>query len=115
MNTDSFMKNLDASITICDINGTITYMNDKAVKAHENNGGEKLIGTNIYDCHPEPSKSKLARLINNKETNCYTIEKNGIKKLIYQTPCFEGNEYVGYSEIVFQIPFDIPHFIRDKK
>ncbi len=29
-------------------------------------------------------------------TNAYTIEKNGIKKLIHQTPWFENGEYTGF-------------------
>jgi hypothetical protein len=29
-------------------------------------------------------------------------------------PWFVEGEYQGMMEIVFEIPFDVPHFIRDK-
>ena len=112
MDISKFMDNLNASVTICDTSGIIIYMNDKAVKTFEKYGGNKLINTNILDCHPEPAKTKLAELIKTQKSNYYTIEKDGIKKLLYQFPWYEGNEYKGYAEIVLEIPFDMPHFIR---
>jgi hypothetical protein len=87
-------------------------MNDKAVSTFEKYGGDKLIGTNVLDCHPEPSKSKLIELMLNRSTNVYTIEKDGIKKLIYQAPWFENNEFAGIVELSLEIPFEMPHFIR---
>lgn len=115
MDTSLFLNNFDASITICDIDGKITYMNDKAIRTFEKYGGSKLIGSSIYDCHPEPAKTKLAEMISNQKKNSYTIEKDGVKKLIYQSPFYEGDEYKGFAEISLEIPFDIPHFNRDKK
>jgi hypothetical protein len=47
-----------------------------------------------------------------RQKNVYTIEKNGVKKLIYQTPWFENGEYRGFVEFGLEIPFEMPHFIR---
>ena len=46
-------------------------------------------------------------------TNAYTIEKNGVKKLIYQTPWFDGGKFAGLIEFSMEIPRELPHFIRD--
>lgn len=112
MNKNDWQKEFTCSITVTDKHGIIIYMNDKAISTFEKYGGEKLIGTNVLDCHPEPSKSKLKELILNQSTNVYTIEKNGIKKLIYQTPWFENNEFAGIVELSLEIPNEMPHFIR---
>ena len=41
-----------------------------------------------------------------------TFEKNGIKKLIYQSPWYRDGQYAGFVELSLEIPFDMPHFIR---
>lgn len=108
----NWTKEFQGAITVCDEKGTIVYMNDKAIKTFEKDGGDKLIGTNILECHPEPSKSKLKKLMDEKKVNAYTIEKNRIKKLIYQSPTFENGVYSGFIELSLEIPFELPNFIR---
>jgi len=46
------------------------------------------------------------------EKNIYTIEKNGVKKLIYQSPWYQNGKYAGFVELSLEIPFEMPHFIR---
>lgn len=106
-------KEIDFSITVCDKNGIITYMNNKAINTFKNDGGEKLIGTNVLDCHPEPSRTQLSEMLKNKTKNVYTIEKKGIKKLIYQTPYTEDGEYKGFVELSLEIPENMNNFIRE--
>ncbi len=108
----NWIKESDFSVTLCDKNGIISYMNDKAIKTFENDGGKKLIGTNVLDCHPEPSKTQLANMLKNETKNVYTIQKNGIKKLIYQAPYYENNEYKGFVEISMEIPEVMENFVR---
>jgi transcriptional regulator with PAS, ATPase and Fis domain len=107
-----WIKEFNGAITICDEKGIIIYMNDKALKTFQEDGGEKLIGTDILDCHPEPSKTTLKNLMDERKVNCYTIEKNGIKKLIYQSPAFSNGVYSGFIEFSFEIHFELPNFIR---
>lgn len=101
------------AITVCDTEGIITEMNDQAVRANQDQGGRKLIGTNLLDCHPEPARSKLVQLMNLREANVYTIEKNGKKKLIHQTPWYKKGKYCGFVELSIEIPQTMPHFVRD--
>ncbi len=46
------------------------------------------------------------------EKNIYSIEKNGVKKLIFQSPWFKNGEYAGFVELSLEIPFEMPHFVR---
>jgi transcriptional regulator with PAS, ATPase and Fis domain len=107
-----WIKEFNGAVTLCDLNGTITYMNEKALKTFAGDGGEKLIGTNVLDCHPEPSKTILKDLMENEKTNVYTIEKNGIKKLIFQSPFYSDGKYSGFVELSVEIPYEMPNFIR---
>ncbi len=112
MKNFDWQKEFQGAITLCEPNGLITYFNDKAVKDFEKDGGADLIGTNVLDCHPEPSKSQLREMLLNQKTNVYTIEKNGIKKLIYQSPLYEQGVHKGFIELSFEIPFQMEHFVR---
>jgi len=99
-------------VTVADREGTIVAMNRKALAVFAGDGGAALLGTNVFDCHPEPSRTKLRGLMEERRTNVYTIEKNGVKKLIYQAPWMIGGEYRGFVELSLEIPFELPHFVR---
>ena len=101
------------SITVCDLEGIVVEMNEKAAQMYRADGGKALIGKNLFDCHPEPSRTKLQQLLASGESNIYTTEKKGIKKFIYQTPWFQDGQRRGMIELVLEIPFNMPHFIRD--
>lgn len=107
-----WIKELPVAITVCDREGIITEMNEKSCQMFAKDGGSNLIGSNVLDCHPEKARKKLAEMLETGSANCYTIEKNGVRKMIYQTPWYEGGEYRGLVEIVMEIPFDLPHFKR---
>ena len=113
MTRHAWVQEFSGAIAITDREGKILEMNAKAVKTFEKEGGEKLIGTNVLDCHPEPAKAKLRAIMENRKPNVYTIEKAGIKKLIYQAPWYQGGKYAGVVELSVEIPFDLPHFVRD--
>jgi len=99
------------TIEVCDRDGVLLEMNDRAA---EQEGGRSLIGTNILDCHPEPSRSKLKALLECGQANVYTIQKKGKKKLIYQTPWYRNGQYAGFVELALEIPETMPHFNRDQ-
>lgn len=111
MTAMDYMKELNVAITVCDKEGKILQMNDKSQKT---NYGD-LVGQNVLDCHPEPARTKLVQLIKEQATNAYTIEKNGVKKLIYQTPWYENGEFMGLVEFSLEIPFEMPHYVRKPK
>jgi transcriptional regulator with PAS, ATPase and Fis domain len=108
----AWVKEFPGAITVCDPDGLITEMNDKAAKTFEEDGGRALIGKNVYDCHPEPARSQLKLLMESHQRNVYTIEKNGVKKIIYQSPLFHDGEYAGFIELSLEVPFEMPDFVR---
>lgn len=107
-----WLKEINAAITICDNQGIIIYMNDKSEEVFKNDGGKNLIGSNLFGCHPEPALTKLKKMLTDGTPNVYTIEKNGKKKIIYQTPWVKENIIEGMVELSFYIPVEMPHFIR---
>ncbi len=113
--SELWWQELPGSVMVCDREGIILLMNDKARQSFGSDGGERLLGTNVLDCHPEPSRSKLKNMLASGEINRYTIEKNGVKKLIYQSPWYCNGVYQGFVELALEIPFDMPHFVRKSK
>jgi len=107
-----WIKEFAGSIIVCDPEGSILEMNDKAAKGYEKDGGIKLIGSNLLDCHPEKARKKVEEMLATHEANIYTIEKKGIKKVVYQSPWYKDGQYAGIVELVLEIPFELPHFIR---
>ena len=112
MSQVKWVKDFPGAVTVCDAAGIVLEMNAKAGKTFEKWGGLDLVGKSLIDCHPEPARTKLLGLLKSRGTNAYTIEKNGLKKLIYQAPWFDGGEYGGMVELSLEIPFDMPHFVR---
>ncbi len=114
MSDHEWIKEFPAAVTVCDTEGIILEMNDKAAKTFEKDGGRfaNLIGSNMLACHPDPAREKTERLLATRVKNVYTIEKNGVKKLIYQSPWYKEGTYAGFVEISLEIPMEMPHFIR---
>ncbi len=112
MTTNDWIKEFPGAITVCDKDGVILDMNDKAAATLEKDGGRALIGKNLLDCHNEPSRSKVKDMLERHVRNVYTIEKNGIKKLIFQAPWFKNGTFGGFVELSVEIPFELPHFVR---
>jgi transcriptional regulator with PAS, ATPase and Fis domain len=105
----NWARELPAAVTVCDRNGVILEMNDKAKSTFTGD----FVGRNVLDCHPEPARAKLAELLATGKNNVYTIEKNGIRKLIYQSPWFRDGQFAGLVEISLELPKSVPHFRRD--
>jgi transcriptional regulator with PAS, ATPase and Fis domain len=108
-----WVKEFPGAVTVCAEDGTILAMNDRSAETFKADGGRALIGKNLLDCHSEASREKVHRLLASHEKNVYTIEKHGMKKLIYQSPWYENGEYRGLVELSLELPTDLPHFIRD--
>jgi transcriptional regulator with PAS, ATPase and Fis domain len=114
MDKHQWVQESSAAITVCDAQGIILEMNDQAAKVFQKRGGKKLVGSNLLDCHPEPARTKLKQLMEQQQTNIYTVEKNGVTRLIYQSPWYAGGKYSGFMEISFIVPSPMPHIVRDK-
>lgn len=111
----SWVNEFPAAISVAGLDGRILEMNQAAAAAFQSSGGLALIGQNLLDCHPEPSRTKLRQLMESRQTHVYTIEKKGVWKLIYQAPWYRDGQYAGFLEIALPIPAALPHFNRDEK
>ena len=108
----AWVREFRGAVTICDPQGIVLEMNAKAEAVFAADGGRALIGTNLLDCHPEPSRTQVREMLAKGRQNVYTIEKRGVKKLIYQVPWFRDGAYAGFLELSLEIPFEMPHFVR---
>jgi transcriptional regulator with PAS, ATPase and Fis domain len=107
--TDGFL----GAITVCDREGMVVYMNDLSKKQFAKTNEGDLLGKSLIDCHPEPSRTLLTKMLDEPTPNSYTIEKKGIRKMIHQTLWMEDGEFKGVVEISFEIPMELPHYKRD--
>jgi transcriptional regulator with PAS, ATPase and Fis domain len=108
----AWVKEFGGAVTVCDRDGIILEMNDRSAAVFAGDGGRALIGTNALDCHPERARAMMAELLAAGKKNVYTIEKGGVKKLIYQSPWYRGGAYAGFVELSLEIPAELPHFVR---
>jgi transcriptional regulator with PAS, ATPase and Fis domain len=107
-----WLDGIPVSAMACDRNGICVFLNDQAAQTFAKDGGHALLGQSLLDCHPEPARSRFAAQLATPRSNSYTIEKNGKKKFIHQTPWFRDGVFAGVVEMSFEIPFDLPHFTR---
>jgi transcriptional regulator with PAS, ATPase and Fis domain len=112
MSDHLWVQSFPGAITVADAAGIIIEMNDAARESFRDQGGEKLLGTSLLDCHPEPSRTRLVGIMANQRTNVYTFEKHGQKRLIYQTPWYRDGKYAGFVELSLEIPWEMAHFVR---
>jgi|GEM_PF-288164 len=101
------------AVTVCDARGTIVALNPEAARLFEAHGGLGLVGSSIYECHSPGSRTTIERLIASGTTHVYSVEKGGVRRLVYQGPWRRGQKH-GVLEVSFVIPRDIPLRMRDE-
>ncbi len=105
-------NSLNCAITVCDTEGIILYMNEKSIATFGKGDGQGMVGQSMFTCHSPRSVEIIRRLLDKGESNAYTIEKKGVKKMIYQTPWYKDGKVAGLVEISTVIPLDMPHYVR---
>ena len=100
------------AITVCDLDGKVIFMNERS-RATFDKDGKTMLGKNLMPCHSGQSQEKIRYMIATDTVNCYTIDKQGVKKMIYQTPWRDHDGNVcGMVEISMVIPAEMPHYVR---
>ena len=113
MTNHTWVDEFPVAVTVCDTKGVVLEMNQKSAENFKDDGGMELIGKNLFDCHPEPSRTKLKELLETERINVYTTEKKGVHEVICQAPWYKNGKYCGFVELSLTIPSAIPHFVRD--
>jgi transcriptional regulator with PAS, ATPase and Fis domain len=83
-----WLEDFPVAITVTDAKGAILAMNARSRKSFEKDGGGALVGRSVFDCHPEPARTKTLELFAGRAANHYTIRKNGQRKIIHQIPWY---------------------------
>ncbi len=107
-----WVHDFPAAITVCDTRGIIIAMNEKSALLFAKYGGYELIGKPLLDCHPPETQKKISTMLEKQVENYYISEKDGQKKLIIQSPWYEGSKFMGLVEIVKEITDEIPVYQR---
>lgn len=102
-----YFAEVAVSMTVCDLQGNVVYQN---ARAREALGDAR--GANLKECHRPESWAKICEMIAEGTTNAYTIEKRGVRKLIYQTPWYEEGCVAGLVEYSIVLPDNMPHKVR---
>jgi transcriptional regulator with PAS, ATPase and Fis domain len=103
---------LPAEVMACSKDGEILDMNAEAAILFGTDGGFSLLGANVLECHPESARVKLERMLKDQNTNAYYNTENGVTRFFYQAPWYQDGQYAGFIEISFEVPEQIPHYIR---
>ncbi len=109
-NNYAWAEEMNCAVTVCDAQGVILYMNQKARDTYRKHGN--LVGHNLFDCHSPRSQEIIRNLLATGGSNAYTIHKNGVKKMIYQTAWKQDGTVAGLVEISMVIPEEMPHYVR---
>lgn len=104
---------MNCAVTVVDTDCKIIYMNERSRQTFANRGGADLIGHNIMNYHNERSRGIIRRLLEEGGSNAYTIQKEGMRKMIYQTVWHKADGALGgLVELSMVIPEEMPHYIR---
>jgi PAS domain S-box-containing protein len=109
---NQWVQEFPAEVVVTDSAGTIVEMNHEAETLFALDGGGDLLGSNVLDCHPDPSRKKLETLMDRQVSNAYLNTESGETRFFFQAPWKKDGQYAGFVEISFVVPDDIPHFIQ---
>ena len=105
-------EDLGCAITVCDAEFKIIYMNRRSRDTFLRPDRPELIGHNLLDYHQPASIEIMKSMMEGDHTNCYTVEKAGVKKIIFQTPWHQEGKVAGLVEISIPLPAEVPHKVR---
>ena len=107
-----WVQEFPAEIMVCDSSGIIREMNAEAELLFDSNGGRALLGSDVLECHPDAARKKLQNMMEAQTANAYFNTEDGEKRFFYQAPWYQNGRYGGFVEISFEMPEEIPHFLR---
>jgi hypothetical protein len=111
--TASWVQDLPAEITVCDASGVLIEMNAQAELIFKDDGGGSLLGTDALACHPEPSRTKFAGMLEVQNPNAYLNTEKGEKRFFFQSPWYIAGRFAGFVEISFEVPGEIPQLVKE--
>ena len=106
--TFDWVEHYPSAVSVCDTEGTIIAINRPAMELFGKYGGENLTGANLFTGHPEPANEMIRTLLREQRGNTYFTEKNGVRKLVHQTPWRKNGVFAGLTETIIVLPEEVP-------
>lgn len=103
-----WIEDYPAAVTVCDVEGVTIAMNRRSIENFKKRGGEKLIGTSLFACHPEPANDMIREQLKTQQPNVYITESTSGRKLVQQVPWYKDGIFAGIVETVAPIEREIP-------
>lgn len=107
MDTFNWIESYPHCVTVCDTEGIIIAMNDVSKNNFKKYGGGSLIGSSLFDCHPESANEIIRNQLATQVKNTYITESSDKKKLISQVPWYRGSTFGGMVETIIPLPADM--------
>jgi len=102
-----WVEEFPSPITVCDVHGIIVAMNSASRLNFAQQGGEALIGTSLFDCHPADSNKIIRKMLQKEFAQTYITENKGKKRLVNQSPWYKDGILAGLVETIVDIPGDV--------
>lgn len=107
----SYLDTVDFAATVCDKEGIVLYQNARAIRRDGD-----VTGKNLYNCHGPKAAQMIRYMIETGTINTYEIIRHGKRKLLHQTPWFDGNGAVaGLIELAIDLPDNMRVMDKDKE
>ena len=107
MNNFNWIQSYPHGVTVCDTEGTIIAMNAASQENFKKYGGEKLIGSSLFSCHPETANEIIRNQLASQTENTYITESTDKKRLINQVPWYQNSEFGGMVETIINLPQEV--------
>ncbi|MDH3327924.1 MAG: hypothetical protein OEM01_01690 [Desulfobulbaceae bacterium] len=103
----SWIEEFPSAITVCDDKGIIVAMNETSRLNFSKKGGGALIGSSLFDCHPESANKKIRKMLKEEIPQTYFLENKGRKRLVHQSPWYNNKKFAGLVETIIDLSGDI--------
>ncbi len=107
MDDFDWMEAYPHCVTVCDTRGVIIAMNSASRENFKKYGGSRLIGSSLFDCHPESANAIIRTQLAEQTGNSYLTESTDKKRLISQVPWYCNNTFAGLVETIIDLPQDV--------
>jgi len=104
---------LRAAVTIADQDYLISFMNDRAAVFYAEDGGEKLIGRNLLDCHRDEHKTVIRAAYDRYRAGDLTPtryraqKEGGASESIVHIPVMVEGQFRGIAELIWNERADL--------
>jgi len=103
-----WMEDYPAAVTVCDDKGIIIAMNRRSIAQFRKRGGAELIGSSLFDCHPESANIIIREQLKTQQPNVYITESTSGRRLVQQVPWYNNGVFAGLVETTGPIAAEIP-------